>query len=79
MGKAVAHMPALEDLRWEADNHCLCGIKVKFLACEKKWLVVVGTEARWEVSGKLRRVMEDVGVGVTVQCKSIDPLSFPDN
>lgn len=72
MGKAVGHMPALKDLRWEAKSHCLCGmnihclngIKVNFLAGEKKWLVVVGAEARWEVSGKIRRVMEDVGVGV---------------
>lgn len=79
-GKSVGHMPTLKDLRWEAKSHCLCGmnihclsgIKVNFLAGEKKWLVVVGAEARWEVSGKIRRVMEDVGVGVRVQCKSVN-------
>lgn len=33
-------------------------------AGEKKWLVVVEREARWEVSPKIKRVLEDVGVGV---------------
>lgn len=69
IGKAVGHMPAIEDFRWEVYNLPFLGIEVKFLAGEKKWLVYVGSEAesRWEVSPKIRRVLEDVGVGVRVE------------
>lgn len=67
MGKAVGHMPAIDDLKWEVNNHCLSGIEVNFLASEKRWLVIVGGEARWEVSPKIRRVLEDVGVGVRLE------------
>lgn len=64
MGKAVGHMPAIEHFHWEVNCYSSSGIEVRFIAREKKWLVVVGREARWEVSPKIRRVLQDVGVGV---------------
>lgn len=67
IGKAVGHMPAIEDFQWEVNNYSSNGIEVNFLAGEKKWLVVVGRQARWEVSPKIKRVLEDVGVGVRLE------------
>lgn len=59
-------MPAIKDLGWEVHNQRLGGIRVNFSAGEK-WMVVIGEEARWEVSGKIRRVLEDAGVEVRVE------------
>lgn len=67
MGKAVGHMPAIEDFQWEVNNQSSDGIEVNFLAGEKKWLIVVGREARLEVSPKIKQVLEDVGVGVRLE------------
>lgn len=67
MGKAVGHMPAIENFQWGVNNYSSNGIEVNYLAGEKKWLVVVGREARWEVSPKIKRVLEDVGVGVRLE------------
>ena len=63
----MAHMPAIEDFQWEVNSYSSHGIEVNFLASEKKWLVVVGPEARWEVSPRIKRVLEDVGVGVRLE------------
>lgn len=44
MGKAVGHMPAIEDFQWEVNNYSSNGIEVNFLKLAKKsgWLSLSG-------------------------------------
>lgn len=40
---------------------------MEFIAGQKIWTTLVSEDSRWEVSGKIRRLLEDVGVGVRVE------------
>lgn len=56
-------MPAIKVFQWEVNKYSSNGIEVNFLAGKKKWLVVIGSDARWEVSQKIRRVL-GLGLGL---------------
>lgn len=71
MGKAVGHMPAIKVFQWKVSEYSSNGIEVKFLAGNKKWLVVFGSDARWEVSQKIRRML---GLGLGLRLRSGNPF-----